>query len=118
MSRHIVRDDDEYEVVVGWDPPLQTFFAIVTDAKIAKQIDDAIAAGSPLDPEPDPIVWWDGASGEYRSLADLLPPLLPFVLLTDETLQQLAADQRNSSKPSPLQQHMAEKLRKLNGGDA
>jgi hypothetical protein len=26
MSRQVLRDDDLYEVIAGWDPPLRTYF--------------------------------------------------------------------------------------------
>ena len=31
MSRHLIRDDRQFEVIVGWDPPLQTLFLQVYD---------------------------------------------------------------------------------------
>lgn len=43
MSRRILRHDDEYEVIVGWDPPLRVFFAQVYDKSVHE--------------DGNPIVW-------------------------------------------------------------
>ena len=42
MSRYAIPlDDRRFEVIVGWDPPLDTFFAQVFDTTVAAEEDDA-----------------------------------------------------------------------------
>lgn len=57
MSRHVIRDDGDYEVVVGWDPQLHSFFGVVHDkaatAKVLesdKDADEVLAAWVGLSP--------------------------------------------------------------------
>jgi len=37
MSRYLLRKDNKYEIAVGWDPPLQTYFAQVFDEEKSKK---------------------------------------------------------------------------------
>ena len=56
MSRHRIAERPS-EVIVGWDPPLQTFFLQVCDPE--------------KDDEGEVILWLGGISGEIRTAADL-----------------------------------------------
>lgn len=72
MSRIVVRDDVHYEVVVGWDAPLDSYFTIVYDVAAFKK---ALAD----DPDADEvIVLWEGASGapihDFRRIEELIEP--------------------------------------------
>lgn len=42
MSRLVLRRDDTYEVTVGYDDPLDTYFAQVLDVKASDQADDDV----------------------------------------------------------------------------
>lgn len=44
MSRHTIRDDDQYEVTVGYDDPLDTFFAQVFDVRASARADEDVYA--------------------------------------------------------------------------
>lgn len=87
MSRHTIRSDEEVEVVVGWDPPLQTFFALVYDVAAYKQalVDD---------PDADHvIILWEGTL-EHRSLDEVEELVRPWVSLTHEHRIVLYEDEK------------------------
>lgn len=85
MSRHDVPTRDErYAVVVGWDPPLQTFFAQVLER--SREHDD------------DTMVAWVGtARGEIPTVEGLAEQLSPYASLPadlQDTLQAESAEPR------------------------
>lgn len=91
MSRYVIVQNDRREVVVGWDPPLGTFFAQEYDA----------AAG----PEDDDLLWWIGNDRhEVRDIGVLenalrdqgwsLPP---------DVCAKLMADKQAPWEPGPMQ---------------
>lgn len=51
MSRHTLRDDDKFEVVVGWDRPLSTYFLQVYDKRRASGDDEGLIVWKGLPPE-------------------------------------------------------------------
>jgi hypothetical protein len=51
MSRHTLRDDDKFEVVVGWDPPLATYFLQVFDKGKASGDDEGLIVWKGVPPE-------------------------------------------------------------------
>jgi hypothetical protein len=81
MSRHtIVSFSNRFEVTIGWDRPLNSFFAQVQDLKIA-------------DGEQDPIVVWVGASySEIPRPEDLQAHIAGFAVIPVEMLDALRAD--------------------------
>lgn len=81
MSRHdITAKDPCHFVTVGWDNPMQTFFA-----QVERQQDDN-------DPR-DPILLWLGTeSCQHLTPYDLVAPLEHYARLDDETISQLNAD--------------------------
>ena len=85
MSRHtIVSFSDRFEVTIGWDRPLNSFFAQVQDLKIA-------------DGEQDPVVVWVGASySEIPRPEDLQAHIAGFAIIPVEMLDALRAD-RNAT---------------------
>ncbi|MDR3483573.1 MAG: hypothetical protein P4M05_01490 [Bradyrhizobium sp.] len=85
MSRHtIVSFSDRFEVMIGWDRPLNSFFAQVQDLQIA-------------DGEQDPIVVWVGTShSEIPRPEDLQPHITGFAVIPVEILDALRAD-RNAT---------------------
>jgi len=82
MSRHdLIPFSKNYDVTVGWDPPLETFFAQVEDLLLARQDDD------------DAMVVWVGTS--YREILrpeDLAVHVAQYAALTDVDLAILRAD--------------------------
>lgn len=78
--RHIAARQPSLTVVVGWDNPLQTFFAQVT--RIQADDDDR-----------DPIVIWIGGGGrEARIPEDLIEPLAPYADLPRAIIEALRSD--------------------------
>ncbi len=92
MSRHeLTPKQDGFVVVVGWDSPLQTFFAQV----LQEQGDD-----------DDSILLWLGtATRECPTPDSLVAPLQPYAELGADMLARLRADLAEASDkgPSPLQ---------------
>lgn len=56
MSRHVIRSDSAYTVVVGWDPPMGSYFAQVFDNERSQARRDADADDLPVLDLGDP---WD-----------------------------------------------------------
>jgi hypothetical protein len=96
MSRHCIATEP-FEIVVGWDTPLQTFF--LEFFEVAKDND-----------EEDKILLWLGTQpGELPTVADLESALASDALtshveLTPKLRQQLEADKTKSTEPTVLQQ--------------
>jgi hypothetical protein len=102
MSRHtLLARDDCFTVVVGWDGPLQTFFAQA--CRDIGQDDD------------DVLLWLGGTPDEVQDPEDLLEPLRPYAILPDDTIQQLRADRAAGAADSltPTQRANLAGLRKL-----
>jgi hypothetical protein len=73
---------------VGWDNPLQTYFAQVSR-------DDAAE-------DEDPLVLWLGAEpNQVLDPQDLIAPLAPYAILGDDTIAQLRADRAACLDRSP-----------------
>jgi hypothetical protein len=109
MSRHVLLNSLDHEVVVGWDPPLERFFAHVYDARLVKLIDDAIASGNPFDPEPETLL----VDVEDTTLAGIVRAVSPYVTVSDAMIIELRNDKQTSLPPSPLQQM----VRSMLGGE-
>src|SRR5262245_44566308 len=105
MSRYRIAEAPN-EVVVGWDPPLQTYFLEVFKAALGGE-----------EEEEDEILLWPGTRpGEIPTVAaieDVLAAhaeLTSGAALTPELCRKLEEDQANSTLPSELQRHMIELL--------
>lgn len=87
MSRRVVREDDAFSVVVGWDPPLRTFFVQVYDIA-------AFQAALQRDPDADDvIVLWEGfAPDEIAAPQDVAERVAPWAALSEDDLAGLARD--------------------------
>ena len=83
MSRHQIEAFDPLnKVIVGWDPPLQTFFVQVIDRKAEEAGDD-----------DEKFVLWEGCSmREIGELDDLADVLRHHAELTPEIRTALGAD--------------------------
>lgn len=80
MSRYDISAPDALEVVVGWDPPLSTFFAQVWDRSLDE--DDPAAE----------LLWVGCAPGEIRDVEHLSKAVAPWVAVPDATVRALHAD--------------------------
>ncbi|WP_454887319.1 hypothetical protein [Sphingomonas oryzagri] len=68
------------EIVIGWDPPLQTFFGYVKDLSID-------------DDEADPIILWVGTSWrEVRTVDQLADHMAPWAFISSPLRQALQAE--------------------------
>jgi hypothetical protein len=87
MSRCVL-DSDEFEVVIGWDPALETFFAHVLDKKID---------GEDFEKE----VFWRGAGERvYREPDELIEAIQPYASRHNrvELARELMKDKRVNSE--------------------
>ncbi|MBX9628259.1 MAG: hypothetical protein K2X82_30955 [Gemmataceae bacterium] len=81
MTRYEIRGREPHTaIVVGWDPPLATFFAQVWDERIESEKE-----------EPE-LLWVGCFAREVPTVDDLAARVAPFVTLTPEFRQQLARD--------------------------
>lgn len=105
MSRHeIPARDRSLSVVVGWDNPLQTFFAQVTRPERA---DD--------DGDDDHMLLWVGTEPrEVITVEDLARHLAPFADLPPEATEQLGADRASKlgQAPTATQQELLALIRR------
>mgnify|MGYP000567763958 CR=1 FL=1 len=89
MSRHVIDGKDpDLTVTVGWDNPLQTYYAQVERGES----------------DSDDLVLWAGTRNyEYRTPEALAEPLAPYADLTPATLQQLQQDRviEQTQEPTP-----------------
>ena len=99
MSRYaIAPHDPRYEVVVGWDPPMQTLFGQVFVTTIE---DDDTAC----------MLWVGLEVQALTTVAALQDALQAYATLPTAVVAQLEHDQANTSPPSALQVHLLQWLR-------
>jgi hypothetical protein len=101
MSRYLIPAiQSEHRVVVGWDSPLASFFAEVTDLSL----EAAIERGEYSEEEVDPMLLWVGAIlGEIPTLEQLQDAVAPFAILSSDMVEQLQSDYAQPWSPSPMQ---------------
>jgi len=88
MSRYEVPTrNEQYAVVVGWDPPLATFFAQVFDHTHGHEDDD-------------PVFWTGTRRGEVPTVAALSDVLAAYTTLPAPLQEQLGADSRVPREPA------------------
>lgn len=91
MSRHDVpARAPDLAVVVGWDGPLQSYFA-----QVHRQI--------PGTGQSKMVLWVGTRQRKIADAAQLAALLAPFAELTDCLLRRLRADEAASPPPTPLQ---------------
>lgn len=97
MSRHQIEPFvKRYEVTVGWDRPLNTYFAQVEDLE-------------PTDEDSDPLIVWVGTSySEILRPEDLQAQIAAFATIDIAVLDALRTDRAGTldTGNSPLQQAM------------
>lgn len=87
MSRHTLPStaDPELDIAVGWDPPMQTFFAQVRDPRIEE------------DGDADPVIFWTGTQHfEHRGVQGLrvvIDLLAPWAEVPEGLRRQLLDDE-------------------------
>jgi len=100
MSRYKVDaiDAQHYAVIVGWDNPIQTFFAQVWDLTQEEKEDEA-------------CVFWVGAhAGSVPTVTALAQAISAYAVLPVDMATQLERDQVESEPPTPLQQWVRSRL--------
>lgn len=87
MSRHeITASNPAHRIVIGWDPPMMTFFIQVIDRKIEDTEDES-------DDAPDKFVYWAGARPrEIRAVEDLVRHARPYANIPHELRSALRGD--------------------------
>jgi hypothetical protein len=127
MSRHTIeaREPAAFEIVVGYDPPLDTFFGQVINREVRARVEhaqerrerayrDALAGG--VEPEADGdeaededyFTLWTGTTvGEVTTIEALTEALAPYAVLTPEMQETLRRDrEREAHPPTSYQQLM------------
>jgi len=83
MSRHdLAPSNPRHLVVVGWDPPLQTFFGQVLDTATGDGEDDI------------EVVWIGTRFGEILDPMTVIAAVRPFAAIPDGLLQVLQRDRK------------------------
>src|SRR6266571_402643 len=91
MSRYrIAAQDPAVTAIVGWDNPLQTFFAHVFDPSIEE------------DEEAD-LLWIGTALQAIPAVAPLQAQLAGWATIPPDTVHRLTQDQHAATPPTPLQ---------------
>ncbi|SRR5258708_5232964 len=95
MSRYeFMGNDPRYRVIIGWDAPLESFFAQVEDIALESK-------GATIDPEAvigdtpeEGLVLWLGAEDEpITDVAQLGNALVAYATIPETILEQLRQDQ-------------------------
>jgi hypothetical protein len=100
MSRYtIASHDPRYEVIVGWDPPMRTYFGQVFVTTIEEDDDAA-------------CVLWVGLEVQaLTTVAALQDALQAYATLSAAVVAQLEHDQVHTPPPSALQTRLLQWLR-------
>lgn len=99
MSRYSISPHDpRYEVIVGWDPPMQTLFGQVFVTTVA---DDDTAC----------VLWVGLEVQALTTVAALQDALQAYATLPAAVVAQLEHDQASTSPPSALQVRLLRWLR-------
>jgi hypothetical protein len=98
MSRYkIPADDPRYDVIVGFDDPLDTFFGQIFDTTVPE--------------EDDNCVLWVGATLQALPTVDVLQDCLhAYATIPPEVMAQLRHDHATTRPRSPLQEEMLQML--------
>lgn len=102
MSRHSIqaREPERFEIIVGYDAPLQTFFAQVIDLDML-----ARAENDESSVDEDYFALWVGTShNEILTVEALANALAPYAYLTDEARETLRRDHEREAHPPTTHQ--------------
>lgn len=106
MSTHKIENrEKQIQIVTGYDPGQNTFFAQIWDLERLEEIERTAS-----DEDLEPLVWIGTKYDQILSVEALKTELGDYAeLLTPEIEQQLAADRkREFHEPTPLQRQMRE----------
>jgi hypothetical protein len=112
MSRYLIPAiQAEHRIAVGWDSPMASFFAEVTDLNV----EAAIERGEYSEEEVDATILWVGTTlGEIPTLEQLQASVAPFAILSTDIVEQLQSDYDQPWVPSPMQQSMRQFIAQQN----
>lgn len=108
MSRHdIPTRDPGLSAVVGWDNPLQSYFAQVLRPETAGDNNDN-------DNDDNVILWVGAAPREVITVEDLARHLAPFADLSPQVAEQLCVDRaaKLGQAPTAVQQALLSIVRR------
>jgi hypothetical protein len=95
----VLRSDERWEVVVGYDPPLDTYFCQVYDMQAL---------------EEEPIVWTGTGPQELTDVRSTLEPLREFVDLSPEEWDKFARlleqERKDRHPPTELQRDLFRRM--------
>lgn len=101
----IPANNPNQHIILGWDKPLETFFAQVYD--------------STVDEDENPILWLGATPGDeinsVEQLQDRLSQSGYLSYIPPSTQLELARQQKESEPPSPLQRKIKDIFRNLEG---
>ena len=103
MSRHTIRKDEQFEVVVGWDDPLGTFFGQVFDVQAGGGADDDVF-----------LVMVGYKPGGITDLAGLQEAVASYASIPTNMCLTLLAEQENRRLPTEFQR---ETFTRMTGDD-
>jgi len=132
MSRHTIeaKEPGRYEIIVGYDPPLDSFFGQVIDREVRARLEreheergraygEALSKG--IEPEADVdetadedhFTLWAGTTvGEVPTVEALAEALTPYAVLTPEMKETLRHDREHEAHPPTAYQRMIRDLLK------
>jgi hypothetical protein len=95
MSRHTIAHPTLH-IVVGFDPPLQSFFCTVDDLSKSEEEQELL---------------WEGCTPKALTTLDQLQAVLAaYAVLPEAVCAQLVQDQASAEPPTPLQQYMLRRV--------
>jgi hypothetical protein len=97
---------DKHTVIVGWDNPLETYFAQVWKGK-----PESAANVDPRFPElgPQPALWLGGERNQVMTVEELAEHLRPYATLPLPIEERLRRDLAQAVEPTPHQKYWAER---------
>lgn len=100
MSRYTIECAKEgIEIVVGWDPPLRSLFAQVSDRTIN-------------DDEADPMLLWE----DFRSTDELARAISPWAELPTDVRERLTIESGEAPRPASERRPRRSRIRSKRSG--
>ena len=100
MSRYTIPPDDRrFQVIVGWDDPLTTFFAQVFALTVDAEEDDTAC-----------VLWVGGDLQALTTVAAVQAALQAYATMSPEIVARLQHDQATTRPRSALQEQMLQWL--------
>jgi hypothetical protein len=114
MSRYYLTcPDPRYFAVIGWDPPMRTFFAQVVDREKLR-ISERDKPAAEVQYDYRNVTLWHGTEkGEMQEVTNVESVLTGYVTLSEEMKQTLLAEQAASRNQSRLQRDLLDRFSKV-----